>query len=354
MIPTIRLHSQQLVNPQFDNPKDLVSWMGAIQAQDYGMSKWAIGLRLKSGTLETVNEALQKGEILRTHVMRPTWHYVAAEDIRWMLKLSARRIIAANDSFAKDRGQDISTTIYNKANALLEKILANNNHLTKQEIDEAFKEVGLETDERQSNRFLTRAEAEGIICSGIDKNNKITFALLEERVPPVKELHKEEALAKLTRNYFRSHSPAGLKDFVWWSGLSVTEAKLGIASIEQELISERFGAENLYIHHSCKDEKVTDILHILPSYDEYLISYKDRSDVLKAKHRPKAFNAFGIFRPVVLHNGQIVGNWNKVTKKNELSVNMEWFENNIKIKKTLLHKAEERYIAFLSHKDGQG
>lgn len=354
MIPTIRLHSQQLVNPQFDNPKDLVSWMGAIQAQDYGMSKWAIGLRLKSGTLETVNEALQKGEILRTHVMHPTWHYVAAEDIRWMLKLSARRIIAANDSFAKDRGQDISTTIYNKANALLEKILANNNHLTKQEIDEAFKKVGLETDERQSNRFLTRAEAEGIICSGADKNNKITFALLEERVPLVKELHKEEALAKLARNYFRSHSPAGLKDFVWWSGLSITDAKQGIASIERELISERFGAENLYIHHSCKDEKVTDILHILPSYDEYLISYKDRSDVLKAEHRSKAFNAFGIFRPVVLHNGQIVGNWNKVTKKNELSVNMEWFEDNVRIKKTLLHKAKERYIAFLSHKDNQG
>ena len=93
MIPTIRLHSQQLINPVFNNPKDLVSWMGGIQAQDYTMSKWAIGIRLKAGNLQTVNEALAKGDILRIHVMRPTWHYVAAEDIRWMLKLSSRRII---------------------------------------------------------------------------------------------------------------------------------------------------------------------------------------------------------------------------------------------------------------------
>ena len=348
MIPTIRLHSQQLVNPAFDHPKDLVSWMGAIQAQDYTMSKWAIGIRLKAGNLQSVNEALAKGEILRTHVMRPTWHYVAAEDIRWMLKLSAPRIIAANDSFAKSRGQDISAGIYHKANHLLEKSLANNNHLTKQEIDEVFKEAGLETDERLSNRFLTRAEAEGLICSGIDKNNKITYALLEERVPPVKELHKEEALAILARNYFRSHSPASLKDFVWWSGLSITEARQGIAAIEQELLPERFFAQKLYVHQSCKEENVTDILHLLPSYDEYLISYKDRTDVLDTEHQSKAFNTFGLFRPVILYNGKIVGNWNKTSKKHTLCIDMCWFEKNTKIKKSLLSQAEKRYITFLS------
>ncbi|SUV42359.1 winged helix DNA-binding domain-containing protein [Phocaeicola vulgatus] len=182
MIPTIRLHSQQLINPVFNNPKDLVSWMGGIQAQDYTMSKWAIGIRLKAGNLQTVNEALAKGDILRIHVMRPTWHYVAAEDIRWMLKLSSRRIITANDSFAKSRGQDISVDIYNKANRLLEKALAGHNHLTKQEIDNVFKEGGLETNERLSNRFLIHAEAEGLICSGADKNNKITCKRLRDSI----------------------------------------------------------------------------------------------------------------------------------------------------------------------------
>ena len=402
MIPTIRLHSQQLINPVFNNPKDLVSWMGGIQAQDYTMSKWAIGIRLKAGNLQTVNEALAKGDILRIHVMRPTWHYVAAEDIRWMLKLSSRRIITANDSFAKSRGQDISVDIYNKANRLLEKALAGHNHLTKQEIDNIFKEGGLETNERLSNRFLIHAEAEGLICSGADKNNKITFALLDERVPPIQEidnifkeggletnerlsnrflihaeaeglicsgadknnkitfalldervppiqeLHKEEALAILARKYFRSHSPASLKDFVWWSGLSVTEARQGIAAIEQELLTDRFLAQKLYVHQSYKEEKTTDILHILPSYDEYLISYKDRTDVLNKEYQHKAFNSFGIFRPVILYNGQIVGNWNKVIQKQTTHIEMNWFKKNTKIKRELLSLAERKYLTFFS------
>lgn len=278
--------------------------------------------------------------------MRPTWHYVAAEDIRWMLKLSSRRIITANDSFAKSRGQDISVDIYNKANRLLEKALAGHNHLTKQEIDNVFKEGGLETNERLSNRFLIHAEAEGLICSGADKNNKITFALLDERVPPIQELHKEEALAILARKYFRSHSPASLKDFVWWSGLSVTEARQGIAAIEQELLSDHFLAQKLYVHQSYKEEKTTDILHILPSYDEYLISYKDRTDVLNKEYQHKAFNSFGIFRPVILYNGQIVGNWNKVIQKQTTHIEMNWFKKNTKIKRELLSLAERKYLTF--------
>lgn len=347
MIPTIRLHSQQLQNPAFDNPKDLVSWMGAIQAQDYAMSKWAIGIRLKSGNLQMVSKALQKGEILRTHVMRPTWHYIVAEDIRWMLKLSSQRIIAANDSFAKGQGQDISTAIYNKANNLLEKILAGNNHLTKQEIEDIFSKEGFGTDDRQSNRFLTHAEAKGIICSGIDKGNKITYALLEERVPPVRELHKEEALAKLAHNYFRSHSPATLNDFIWWSGLSATNARQAIASIEQELISERFAAQKMYLHQSYKEEKEKNVLHFLPSYDEYLISYKNRTDVLEKEHQSKAFNSFGLFRPVILYNGKIVGNWNKSFKKKEMTLKIDWFEKDTEVKKELLSKAQQKYITFL-------
>lgn len=100
-IPEIRLQNQQLSTPLFGHPKELISWMGAMQAQDYTMVKWAVGMRLKSPGIQAVEKALHQGEILRTHVMRPTWHLVAAEDIRWMLKLSAQRIKSANDSLLK-------------------------------------------------------------------------------------------------------------------------------------------------------------------------------------------------------------------------------------------------------------
>ena len=170
-IPNIRLQNQQLLNPLFCQPKELVSWLGAMQAQNYSMVKWAVGMRLKSATIQTVEEALRKGEILRTHVMRPTWHLVAAEDIRWMLKLSAQRIKSANDSFAKGYNLEITDELYAKSYNLLEKILCGNKSLTKQEIAEHFCCSGIlvEADNHRMTRFMVRAEQEGIVCSGEDK-----------------------------------------------------------------------------------------------------------------------------------------------------------------------------------------
>ena len=295
-IPNIRLQNQQLLNPLFCQPKELVSWLGAMQAQNYSMVKWAVGTRLKSATIQTVEEALRKGEILRTHVMRPTWHLVAAEDIRWMLKLSARRIKSANDSFAKGYDLEITDELYAKSYNLLEKILCGNKSLTKQEIAEHFCCSGIlvEADNHRMTRFMVRAEQEGIVCSGEDKGGKYTYALLEERVPPVPEITKDEALARLARSYFRSHAPAVLQDFIWWSGLPVSEAKQAIYLIESELTAEQWNGQTWYVHEACRTRgKVSGRLHLLPSYDEYLLGYKDRTDVLPKEHYPKAFTNNG-------------------------------------------------------------
>ena len=227
-IPNIRLLNQQLLSPLFFQPKELVSWMGAMQAQNYSMVKWAVGMRLKSATIQTVEKALRDGEILRTHVMRPTWHLVAAEDIRWMLKLSAGRIISANESYAKGHDLEISEELYTKSHNLLEKILCGKKSLTRQEIAEHFNRSGIVADNHRMTRFMARAEQVGIVCSGEDKGSKCTYALLEERVPPVPELTKDESLARLARSYFRSHAPAVLQDFVWWSGLPITDARQAI------------------------------------------------------------------------------------------------------------------------------
>ena len=330
-IPNIRLQNQQLLNPLFCQPKELVSWLGAMQAQNYSMVKWAVGTRLKSATIQTVEEALRKGEILRTHVMRPTWHLVAAEDIRWMLKLSARRIKSANDSFAKGYDLEITDELYAKSYNLLEKILCGNKSLTKQEIAEHFCCSGIlvEADNHRMTRFMVRAEQEGIVCSGEDKGGKYTYALLEERVPPVPEITKDEALARLARSYFRSHAPAVLQDFIWWSGLPVSEAKQAIYLIESELTAEQWNGQTWYVHEACRTRgKVSGRLHLLPSYDEYLLGYKDRTDVLPKEHYPKAFTNNGLFYPVILHEGQVIGNWSKSAKKGSASIECSWFRSN--------------------------
>ena len=347
MTVPIRLYSQQLANPALDNPKEVVKWMGAMQAQNYSMVKWAIGIRMKSGNINTVNEALNKGEILRTHVMRPTWHLVAAEDIRWMLKLSAQRIKSANESFG--RNLEITEELYIRCNRLIEKILTGNKNLTKQELGEELTKAGIIINIPRLTRFLARAETDGIICSGIDKGNKATYALLEERVPPVKEIHKEEALRLLAQRYFRSHSPASLQDFVWWSGLPVTEARKAIDFIESELVKERFASYEWLIHSSCSNQPAHgDIIHFLPSYDEYIISYKDRTSILDIENYPKAFTRYGVFFPVILHNGRISGNWNKNIRKGKISLEISFFEPDSSIKPELLQTARDKYKTFYS------
>lgn len=347
MITKIRLRSQQLLSPEFKTPKELVSWMGAIQAQDYRMVKWALGVRLKSATIKTVDEAFQRGDILRTHVMRPTWHLVPAEDIRWMLKLSSGRIIAACNSFAKGNGVDIPETIYTKANDLFAKVLEGNNHLTKQELEDEVVKAGLMPDSPQIGYLFTRAEQEGIICSGADKSGKATYALLDERAPIAKELPKDEALALLARRYFNSHSPASMNDFIWWSGLSATEARQAIGLIGSELIKDRFASQELFVHESWnKRIKSKEVLHLLPSFDEYLISYKDRTAAMDKEHHPKAFNNFGTFYPIILYNGKIVGNWKKTIKKGEAQFDTSFFVECPDLEKELLEKAASRYKAF--------
>jgi hypothetical protein len=339
----IRIMSHQLANPEYNEPGRLVAWMGAVQAQNYGMSKWAVGVRLKSATVADIEAALNRGDILRTHVMRPTWHLVAAEDIRWMLQLSGERIKSASAS--RDKDLEITENLYSKVCNLISKILESNNHLTRQELAQELTKAGIAVDTSRMIHFMMRAEIEGIVCSGIDRGNKQTYALLDERVPPVGTLHREEALATLATKYFRSHSPASLQDFVWWSGLYVREAKQAIQMIRAELEIDR----HLFIHRSCNRKfKSGDILRFLPAFDEYLISYKDRTSVMELKRQPEAFSKNGIFNPVIMQNGKIVGVWQR-TNGNNTGVKYSFFEEDSHDKK-LTEAALDSYMAFCSNR----
>lgn len=343
----LRPHNQQLSSPRFDDPKNVVGWLGAMQAQNYVMAKWAVGMRLKSGNLQTVERALEQGEILRIHVMRPTWHFVTAEDIRWMVALSAKRIRSVNSWLAEDAKLGITEKHYHQCCRLFEKILEGHKSLTKEEIGEELNRTGIPVGNYGMTRFLMYAETEGLICSGVDKNQKPTYALLEERVPPVSPLSKEEALAKLARHYFQSHSPASLQDFIWWTGLSITEARQAINSIRPELISDRFAPQELFVHESCSATTPSnDNLHLLPSYDEYLLGYKDRSHVILPEHYAKAYNNWGIFYPVILHRGKIVGNWEKTGKGKGIKIETSFFKPSEKPAAPSIRTAIEKYKNF--------
>lgn len=342
----IRLRNQQLVAPVFERVGELVSWMGAMQAQDYAMVKWAVGLRLKEGTLTAVNEALGRGEIVRTHVMRPTWHLVAGEDIRWMLKLSGQRVKKCIDLWTKAGGLDIPERLYTQCNDWIGKILSGHRSMTKEDIGIELGRAGIPADPDHLRRYMLRAEMEGIVCSGADQGGKPTYALLDEHVATVPELSKEEALARLALNYFRSHTPATLKDFVWWSGLSVTEAKVAVGLLPDKLYRVHRGDQEWLIPEYAMETGKEAGLHFLPSYDEYLIAYKDRSLVLDTLYTQKAHNRWGIFYPVILDKGRVAGNWTKIIKKENIAVQPSFFELERDVDAERLRLAEKKYLKF--------
>lgn len=343
----VRLSAQQLSDPRFDDPRALVRWMGAVQAQDYKAVRWAVGIRLRTASLRAVDRALERGEILRTHVMRPTWHLVAAEDIRWMLRLSARRIRSANSSLARSRGLGIDDGMYYRSNRLIEKMLRGNLCLTKRQIADRFQAAGIAADTHFMTRYLMRAEADGIVCSGPDRAGQFTYALLEERVAPVPELTRDESLGRLARAYFRSHSPATASDFAWWSGLSASDVRAAIGSIRDELETLRLGDRERLIHRSWTDFPApAPALHLLPPYDEYLIGYRDREPVLRAEHAPAAHNRWGIFYPVVLAAGRVAGNWSAARREGRPIAEVSFFDSSGPADPALVEQAVGRYRAF--------
>ncbi len=306
-----RLNNQYLVKPEFTAPADIVGFMGAVQAQDFAAAKWGLGLRLLNSTDRDVQTAFDRGSILRTHLMRPTWHFVTAEDIRWLLELTAPRI-KAQCAFAY-RYYSLTDSVVKKSQRALEKALVGGKHLTRAELVTTLNNAGIVTDDNRFIHLMMRAELDGIVCSGPVQGRQLTYALLDERVPPNNTMKRDEALAALAKRYFASHGPATLRDFAWWSGLTMADAKTGLTTVAKEFVSEQINGQSYWFSPSAVTLKsITGPLHLLPNYDEYIISYKDRSNLMHPKGI-EILDARGsvIFNHTILIEGQIAGTWKR-------------------------------------------
>jgi len=342
----IRLKNQLLVDKTFNEAKDIVQWMCAMQAQDFPMSMWAVGIRHKNTTLDAVQKAFNSGEILRTHVLRPTWHLVSPDDISWMLELTAPNI--KNLTRARDYGLGIDETIINYCNSILEKELRDGNHLTAEELKFVFKNLKIDTDENRFYHIMMHAELDGIVCSGAIKNKKQSYALLSERITTVPKLTRDEALAKLAFKYISSHGPVCLKDFAWWSGLSVGDSRKAIEMVKQHFVTEVIENETYWFFETTIPNR-SDSIHFIPAFDETIISYRNRNAVLMPEHQPKAYTSNGIFKPVVMINGEGSGIWKRTIKKDSVHIEIDHFINH-NLPNIAFEKAIEKYGTFLGLK----
>jgi hypothetical protein len=321
-VPHARLHHQRLSSTRFTQPDEVVTWLGAVQAQDYPGAKWAVGQRMRHATDEVIEKAFADGSILRTHVLRPTWHFVAPADIRWMLELTAPRVKTAIGFNC--RRMSIDETIIKRSQKALVTALRGGRQLTRDALRQATQRAGIATDDVRLVLILMRAELDGVICSGARIGKQFTYALLDERVPKSRALNRDEALAELTRRYFTSRGPATVQDFVWWSGLTAADAKAGIEMTGRRLVREVIDGTACW--RSSSTQAVTHeprAVYFLPAYDEYLVAYKDRSAAIDPAYSAEGTNV--IFGPTIVLNGRVVGTWKPAAAKDTVVVTLNPF-----------------------------
>jgi hypothetical protein len=289
-------------------PADVVAWLGAVQAQEYDAAKWALGLRMRDNAVDAeIERAFEAGRILRTHVMRPTWHFVTPADIRWLLELTAPSVHRTMSSYNRRLGLDAGMRV--RATSVLERALRDRHYLTRAELGERLRHAGFALDTVRLSLMAMHAELEGVVCSGPRRGKQFTYALMAERAPETLRLSRDEALATLSRRYFRSHGPATIRDFVWWSGLTTADAKRGLEMNKAR--REDFGGQAYWtIGPRRRDATRDDLVHLLPIYDEYLVAYRNREAV---PHGPSVITSGSRtpvnFRHALVVGGQVAGTW---------------------------------------------
>jgi len=339
-----RLYNQHISYQHFNQPAEIVKYMGAIQAQDYAGAKWAVGLRLQRSSDAAVDQAMATGAIIRIHVLRPTWHFVVPDDLRWMLDLSATRI--AGLAAGRYRQLKLDAAVFKKSHDALAKALAGGRHLNRLDIAKVLQENGVETNELRFVHLLMQAELDKVICSGPRMGKQFTYAFFDDQVPAADPKPREEALADLVTRYFTSRGPATAHDFAWWSGLTLAETRSGIETAGSRLTSIKIEG-TLYwsgIANPQPDGK-SPIAYLLPAFDEYAVGYADRNAIIPPRYADMVRHV--IFDPSIILNGEVVGTWKRTIKPKAVDIKFNPFGKlNLK-EDAALRSAIKRYEKFV-------
>ena len=338
-----RLNAHWLLDPPPATAADVVRWMCATQAQDYGGARWAVAQRGQGLTAADVDVALAEGLVVRTHVLRPTWHLVTAADLRWLLQLTAPRVKALAAYGNRQSGLDAGTIA--TSNRVLAAALQGR-QLTRVEIESELRRAGvLPPDAIATGRLLLAAELEGVICSGALRGRQHTHALLDERVPPTAAKDREAAVAELAARYFTSHGPATTRDFAWWSGLSLADARTGAHTAQPALESIDAGAHTYWFAPGTgvSGRPASPTVHLLPNFDEYTVGYTDRSLLLHGTAPPVRPDA--ILSNVVVVDGRVAGSWKRQVRARSVSVSVTMLAPSRRREELAITRAAQRYAS---------
>jgi hypothetical protein len=318
-IRLLRLQNQHLIGKKFKLPSEVVGHLGAVQAQDYFGSMWSVGQRMENATESMIEEAFNSGAIIRTHIMRPTWHFILPEDLIWMQELTKHRVKQLMNTYNKKL--ELTDEVFQKSNKIIVKSLQNNNYLSRQELKKILEGIGIKTDVQRLAHIIMYAELDALICSGPRRGKQFTYALVNERIQRSKKLNHDEALALLTLKYFQSHGPAQIKDFSWWSGLTMKESTEGVELIKSKLRADVIDGKTYFSNLTTNYEIPTSSpAFLLSIYDEYTIAYKDRSALGGERFIEQFISMGNLLTAVMILNGEVVGTWKRKLTKGSVEV----------------------------------
>jgi len=332
---------QQITGAEVATPQQVVKWMGCIQAQDYGMAKWAVGCRLPQTTAASVEQDFNEGKFLRTHVLRPTWHFICPDDIRWMLKLSAPRIRTFARPYHKQLG--IDAALLRKSKKIITTALGRHKKLTRPQLTELLKKEKIDTTDTRVGHLLIDAELDALICSAGRVGQQFAYGLLDEQAPASPQLTEEEAIIRLAGIYFPSRGPATIQDFAWWAGLTLTDARKGLEAHKHNLHSTSLRGLEYWFTHPTAANPPTTSTYLLPAFDEFTVAYKYREDILDPQYAAACFSGLN---PVILHNHKLAATWRRTDKGKNILVETTPFQPSKPIPARALAAATKKYINF--------
>jgi hypothetical protein len=280
-----------------------------------------VGQRVAGTTDAEVDRLFDAGAILRTHFMRPTWHFVDPSDIRWLLALTAPRVHQANAY--QYRLLDIDRAVAARSRAVIERALAGGRSLTREELGRALTDAGIPASGVRLGYFLIDAELEALISSGPRRGRRHTYALLEERVPPSRPRERDEALAEIGRRFVEGHGPAQVADLAWWSGLTMADSRSALEMATPPIERETIDGRTFWVapvEDAGNPSLDRPVVHLLPNYDELLVSFRDRTDAMDQGLPAPARVAEVILAHVIVRNGLVVGGWRRIDGGASLTV----------------------------------
>lgn len=341
-----RLRAQLLIGSALERPVDVVRWMGAVQAQDYPGSLWAIGLRMGRAIERQVEQAVADRSIVRTWPLRGTLHFTAASDVRWLLEHLTPRVRAAH-ARREERDFGLDRAALRQSRRIVERVLQDGRPLSRPAMYAALERAGVSTAGQRGYHILWWLAQESVICLGPRDGKQPTFVLLDAWVPPSARPGREEALAELARRYFSSHGPATVPDFAWWSGLTQTEAIRAISAVKEHLVEERLGGTPHWFSPVSGTVSSTRTAFLLPPWDEYTVAYRDRGGILRPEHASRQTRSENVLSPTLIIGGQVVGTWTRSLAGDSVQITLRPFEKLSEGDRVKIARAAKRYGAFL-------